>query len=125
MEIAVNAPPMHSNCRCSISAYFSENEFEGWLDFLDKEMSEEKWEQLKKSKKPADKQLKELENHLNGTLAKSSESSTILFLTVEKIKTSRKSSVYAGCEVFCSRFEVWYFIFFLYFFSELFSSGFL
>ena len=27
MEIAVNAPPSHPNCRCSISAYFTENKF--------------------------------------------------------------------------------------------------
>ena len=51
--------------------------------------------------------------------------SIILFLTVEKTKTPRKPSSYAGCEVFCSCFKVWYFIFFLYFFSELFSFGFL
>lgn len=32
MEIGVNAPPMHPNCRCSIAAYMDRAEFEKWLD---------------------------------------------------------------------------------------------
>lgn len=28
MEIGINAPPMHPNCRCSTAAYFSQEEFE-------------------------------------------------------------------------------------------------
>lgn len=29
-----NAPPMHPNCRCSVSAYEDDTEYEAWLDFL-------------------------------------------------------------------------------------------
>ena len=32
MEIGVNAPPMHPNCRCSIAAYMDREAFDKWLD---------------------------------------------------------------------------------------------
>lgn len=32
MEIAVNAPPCHPNCRCSIAAHMDDDEFEKWLN---------------------------------------------------------------------------------------------
>lgn len=32
MLIAENAPPMHPNCRCSISAYMDKEKFEQWLE---------------------------------------------------------------------------------------------
>lgn len=38
-----NAPPMHPNCRCSVSAYEDDAEYEAWLDFLDKGGSTEEW----------------------------------------------------------------------------------
>ena len=42
-----NAPPMHPNCRCSVSAYEDDAEYEAWLDFLDKGGTTEEWEALK------------------------------------------------------------------------------
>lgn len=39
-----NAPPMHPNCRCSVSAYEDDTEYEAWLDFLDKGGTTEVWE---------------------------------------------------------------------------------
>ena len=42
-----NAPPMHPNCRCSVSAYEDDTEYEAWLDFLDKGGTTEEWEQQK------------------------------------------------------------------------------
>ena len=39
-----NAPPMHPNCRCSVSAYEDDTEYEAWLDFLDKGGTTEEWE---------------------------------------------------------------------------------
>ncbi len=39
-----NAPPMHPNCRCSVSAYEDDAEYEAWLDFLDKGGTTEEWE---------------------------------------------------------------------------------
>lgn len=47
MEIAVNAPPCHPNCRCSIAAYEDSEEYEAWLDYLDKGGTTEEWERLK------------------------------------------------------------------------------
>lgn len=34
LEIGVNAPPMHENCRCSIAAYSDRKEYEEWLNSL-------------------------------------------------------------------------------------------
>ena len=45
-----NASPMHPNCRCSTSAYEDSEEYEAWLDYLDKGGTTEEWEKLKKSK---------------------------------------------------------------------------
>ena len=42
-----NAPPMHPNCRCSVSAYEDDTEYEAWLDFLDKGGTTEEWEAQK------------------------------------------------------------------------------
>lgn len=36
LEIGVNAPPMHDGCKCSISAWENNKEYEAWLDSLDK-----------------------------------------------------------------------------------------
>ena len=36
MMPGTNAPPMHPNCRCSTSAYEDSEEYEAWLDYLDK-----------------------------------------------------------------------------------------
>ena len=42
-----NAPPMHPNCRCSVSAYEDDAEYEAWLDFLDKGGTTEEWNRRK------------------------------------------------------------------------------
>ena len=42
-----NAPPMHPNCRCSVSAYEDDAEYEAWLDFLDKGGTTEVWNRRK------------------------------------------------------------------------------
>ena len=49
-QIGVNAPPMHEGCRCSISAYSDDKEYEEWLDFLDKGGTTEEFEKIKKRK---------------------------------------------------------------------------
>ena len=43
-----NAPPMHPYCRCSTAAYEDSDEYEAWLDFLDKGGTTEEWERRKK-----------------------------------------------------------------------------
>lgn len=45
-----NAPPMHPNCRCSVSAYEDDTEYEAWLDFLDKGGTTEEWENTKSTR---------------------------------------------------------------------------
>lgn len=42
-----NAPPMHPHCRCSTSAYEDSNDYEAWLDFLDKGGTTEQWNKIK------------------------------------------------------------------------------
>lgn len=43
----LNAPPMHPNCRCSVSAYEDSEEYEAWLDFLSKGGTTEEWNRRK------------------------------------------------------------------------------
>lgn len=46
-----NAPPIHPFCRCSISAYEDSEDYEAWLNFLDKGVTTEEWNKLKKTRK--------------------------------------------------------------------------
>lgn len=50
MMPGTNAPPMHPNCRCSTAAHMDDEEYEEWLDFLDKGGTTEEWKWLKNSK---------------------------------------------------------------------------
>lgn len=43
-----NAAPMHPNCRCSSAPYEDDEEYEAWLDYLDKGGTTEEWKRLKK-----------------------------------------------------------------------------
>lgn len=42
-----NASPMHPHCRCSTAAYEDSDEYEAWLDYLDKGGTTEEWNKLK------------------------------------------------------------------------------
>ena len=48
MMPGTNAPPMHPRCKCSTSAYEDSEDYEAWLDFLDKGGTTEEWNKLKK-----------------------------------------------------------------------------
>lgn len=43
MMPGTNAAPLHPNCRCSVSAYEDSEEYEAWLDYLDKGGSTKEW----------------------------------------------------------------------------------
>jgi SPP1 gp7 family putative phage head morphogenesis protein len=43
-----NAPPLHPHCRCSTAAWEDDEEYEAWLDFLDKGGTTEEWNKRKK-----------------------------------------------------------------------------
>ena len=51
MKIGVNAPPMHEGCSCSIAAYEDEEEYEAWLNHLEKGGTTASWKKAKKKKK--------------------------------------------------------------------------
>jgi SPP1 gp7 family putative phage head morphogenesis protein len=51
LKIGVNAPPMHDGCRCSISSYADDREYESWLNFLANGGTTAEWEKAKKKKK--------------------------------------------------------------------------
>ena len=51
MMPGTNAPPMHPHCRCSIAAYEDSEDYEAWLDFLDKGGTTEEWNKAKNAKK--------------------------------------------------------------------------
>lgn len=38
-----NAAPMHPHCRCSVAAYENSEEYEAWIDYLDKGGSTKEW----------------------------------------------------------------------------------
>jgi SPP1 gp7 family putative phage head morphogenesis protein len=42
-----NAAPMHPHCRCSTAAYEDSEEYNAWLDYLDKGGTTEEWEKYK------------------------------------------------------------------------------
>ena len=47
MMPGTNAPPMHPNCRCSTSAYEDGEEYDKWLEHLEKGGTTEEWQKLK------------------------------------------------------------------------------
>ena len=42
-----NAAPLHPHCRCSVAAYSDDEEYEAWLDYLDKGGTTEEYNKLK------------------------------------------------------------------------------
>lgn len=68
-----NAPPMHPNCRCSIAAYEDDEEYEAWLDFLDKGGTTEEWERLKSKKNKSIIELKDNSSQYGKTAYTSKE----------------------------------------------------
>ena len=51
MMPGTNAPPMHPHCRCSTAAFEDSQEYENWLDFLDKGGTTEEYNKLKAANK--------------------------------------------------------------------------
>lgn len=47
MMPSVNAAPMHAHCRCSVAAYEDSDEYERWLEYLEKGGTTISWEQMK------------------------------------------------------------------------------
>lgn len=45
-----NAAPMHPNCRCSSAPYEDDEEYEAWLDYLDKGGTTEEWNARKRTR---------------------------------------------------------------------------
>lgn len=45
-----NAPPMHPHCRCSTAAYSDRDDYEEWLDYLDKGGTTEEYNKMKAQK---------------------------------------------------------------------------
>lgn len=41
-----NAPPMHPHCRCSVAAWEDDEEYEAWLDFLEKGGTTKEWDSM-------------------------------------------------------------------------------
>lgn len=49
MQAGFNAPPMHPNCRCATAPWEDSEEYDAWLDYLDKGGTTEKWEATDKA----------------------------------------------------------------------------
>ena len=59
-----NAAPMHPRCRCSVAAYEDSEDYEAWLNFLDKGGTTEEWKQRKAGINNTIKVAKESENDI-------------------------------------------------------------
>jgi len=59
-----NASPMHPNCRCSTACYEDSEEYEAWLDYLDKGGTTAEWEKSGKAK------WKKVENNSDSDIIK-------------------------------------------------------
>lgn len=57
-----NAAPMHPHCRCSTAAYEDSEDYEAWLDYLDKGGSTKEWNAHGKAEWKKKKEDKPLEN---------------------------------------------------------------
>lgn len=53
MVIALNAAPMHPNCRCSMAAYEDDKEYNNWLDYLESGGTTAEWDKMTKKEKNA------------------------------------------------------------------------
>lgn len=69
-----NAPPIHPFCRCSISAYEDSEDYEAWLDFLDKGGTTEEWN---RSRNFAEKEESKRKYKYKDTVINTSEISSV------------------------------------------------
>ena len=68
MKPGFNAPPMHPNCRCSTAPWEDGEEYEAWLDYLDKGGTTEEWNASEKAIwKSKRRHEKKLENSGNSS----------------------------------------------------------
>lgn len=86
-----NAPPMHPNCRCSTAAWEDSEEYEAWLDFLDKGGTTEEWEASKKTKVVVE--LKQNTTKSSDDIEKTSKGSTIELADINKMNTLYEKKV--------------------------------
>ena len=70
-----NAAPMHPYCRCSVAAWEDSDDYEAWLDFLDKGGTTKEWEKLKDfvEKEESKKKYKHKNTVINKSVIKDTE----------------------------------------------------
>lgn len=77
MMPGLNAPPMHPHCRCSTAPWEDGEEYEAWLDYLDKGGTTEQWnakdKAIWKSQRRHDKKTAVVEQQEKAQKAKSDE----------------------------------------------------
>ena len=93
MMPGTNASPLHPRCRCSVAAYEDSEDYEAWLDFLDKGGTTEEWNELKKQRNSKEysalKTKKEAADYLKNVLGVNSVN--LKGLTVDEINEINKS----------------------------------
>ena len=60
-----NAPPLHPHCRCSTAAWEDDEEYEAWLDYLEKGNTTEKWNASGKAEWEKSKKALEISENTN------------------------------------------------------------
>lgn len=92
MMPGTNAPPMHPRCRCSVAAYEDSEDYEAWLDFLDKGGTTEEWNQIKSAKSDSAFQARVRQRREAYTRRKQRNQSKITNVFGDEIAFSEKMS---------------------------------
>ena len=72
-EPAKNAPPMHPRCHCTTAPYIDEDEYNGWLNYLEQGGSTSDWNKMTDAEKAPYKPTKRAETPVEKPVEKSVE----------------------------------------------------
>lgn len=88
-----NAPPIHPNCRCSVSAYIDDDSYNEWLDTYQKHgLSFEEWKQRNLVAKDRENGIIKSRNISERRMANGLRTSPYHILSDEEIKSVKKAA---------------------------------
>lgn len=93
-----NAAPIHPNCRCSVSAYEDSEDYEAWIDYLDKGGSTAEWNDHGKAEWEKNKHTKQTDRKETGdrhyeAIKKQQSGKSKVTNTVKSLITENEPSV--------------------------------
>lgn len=88
-----NAPPIHPNCRCSVSAYMDDDSYNEWLDtYKEHGLSYEEWMERNFVAKPGENDIIKSRNISERRMANGLRTSPYHILSEEEIKSVKKAA---------------------------------